>query len=104
MMREMMPQLDILCHQMKLLMPGMGYILLSHWSERYHGMPQTTQTMAKAIGYTLQCDSKALLLDKTLICVIQDGDVELVPTRSFTPIDMHSWHWQGLWMLLEEKR
>lgn len=102
-MREMMFQLDILCHQMKPSMPGMGYILLNHWSERYHGMPQTTQAMAKAIGCTLQWDSKALLFDKTLICLIQDGDVELVPTRSFIPTDVYSWHWQVLCMLLEKK-
>lgn len=67
-------------------------------------MPQTTQAMAKAIGYTLQCDSKALLLDETLICVIQDRDIELVATRSFTPTDMYSWHWHVLCMLLEEKK
>lgn len=66
-------------------------------------MPQTTQAMAKAIGYTLQWDSKAHLLDKTLICLIQDGDVEMVPTRSFIPADVYSWHWQVLCMLLEKK-
>lgn len=66
-------------------------------------MPQTTQATAKAICYTLQWDSKAHLLDKTLICLIQDGDVEMVPTRSFIPADVYSWHWQVLCMLLEKK-
>lgn len=40
-----MPQLDILGHQIKSPLPGMGYILLSHWS-----FPEKSQAIAKAIG------------------------------------------------------
>lgn len=44
----------------------MGYILLSHWPEGFHGTPKTTQTIAKPIGCSLQPDGKALLLKTAL--------------------------------------
>lgn len=42
-------QLAILCHQMKLPAPGLGYIQLSCWPKGFHGNPQTTQAVAKTV-------------------------------------------------------
>lgn len=77
---EMMPQLDILCYQVKPLVPGMGYILLSQWPKGYHETPQTLQ----AIGWSPQPDGKALLLKTTLTYVTQCREEELVPNYSPT--------------------
>ena len=43
-------QLDILCHQAKPPVAGMGSILLSSWTNGPNGNPQVSQT----IGYTSQ--------------------------------------------------
>ena len=52
------PQLDILCHQVKPPVPGMGFILLSCWPKGSHGNLQT-QVVAKTIGCCPQTDSKS---------------------------------------------
>ena len=45
-----MPQLDILCHQVKHRGTGMTYIFLSRWSTVFRGTTQTSQAVVKAIG------------------------------------------------------
>lgn len=64
-MGETMPQLDISCHQMKSLMPGMGYTYTSCWLQGAHGNPQTTKAIAEANGYSPKTASNALLLKMT---------------------------------------
>lgn len=56
------PELDISCHQMKLLAPSMGLISTSCWPKGSLGNPQTTQATAKVIGGSLQANIKVLLL------------------------------------------
>ena len=59
-----MTQLEIFLHQVKPPMPGMGCIQFSHWSNGPHGKPQTSQAIAKVIGYSPQTDSEALPVAK----------------------------------------
>lgn len=56
---ETVLQLDILQHQVKPLIPEIGYTLLSHWSKGSHRLHYQT---LQAIGYFPQPNSKALLL------------------------------------------
>lgn len=51
---ERIPQLDILCHQVKLPVSGMYCILLSYWSKGSYSTPQIQETIAKVIGYSPQ--------------------------------------------------
>lgn len=39
-MGETVTHLDISCHQVRHLVPEMGYVLLSHWSKRSHRSPK----------------------------------------------------------------
>lgn len=80
-MAETMPQLDILCHQVELTVPGMGYIFQP---KRSHRPLQTSQVITKAIGYTPQLYSQALLLEDTTY-IIKPGEMEVHPTTNFTP-------------------
>lgn len=57
-----MLQLGNIYHQVKLPVPGTGYIL-SHWPQESHGFTQTSQ--ARAIGYSPPPD-KVFLLRITL--------------------------------------
>lgn len=45
-MEETVPQLDIICYQVKPLVSGMGYFLLSHWLKVTH-----RQSLINSIGY-----------------------------------------------------
>lgn len=56
-----MPQLDITCHQVKSPVPGMGYVLSSHWPEGFSQIPQTLQPTANAIGYPPQHEEVELV-------------------------------------------
>lgn len=78
-------QLDILCQQVKLPIPGMSSLLLSHWPKGYHRPhPQTSQALVKAIGYTLQPDGKAPLLKTQLMSLIMEK-LSWCQIRNFTP-------------------
>lgn len=55
-----MPQLNILCSQVKPPVPEMGYMLLIHWLKRPPGNPQSLQTIVKAMG--------AIDEDSTYLC------------------------------------
>ena len=54
-----MPQLYILCRQVKPPAPEMSSILLSQWPNERHGKPQISQAIAKHCSP--QTDGKALL-------------------------------------------
>lgn len=47
-------KLEIICYQMKLPVPRMGYIFLSGWSKGSHRLPQTLQATVDDISYCLQ--------------------------------------------------
>ena len=64
--------------------------------------PQTSLAIAKAIGYSPQPDGRALLLKTLITSNIECGEIELVPTRSFSPIDQCPWCCKVVWILLEE--
>lgn len=72
-MKYTMPQLDIVCHQIKL--PRVGYIWLSPWPQRFQRPSQTLQAIAKAISYPPQPDGKALLLETKLTYAIEYRDI-----------------------------
>lgn len=78
-MRETEYQLAIFYHQPKL--PVLG-LYMFNWvvHQRDHRNLQTTLAVDKTIGYALQVDSKAPLLTTTPVQLIENGDVELVPT------------------------
>lgn len=64
--------MDLCHHQMKPLVPGMGYIESSNQLNWPHGNPQTINlAIAKAIGCLPQTDSKGLLLKTTTIPLIE---------------------------------
>lgn len=73
-------QLNTYCNQMKLQVPGSTYIELCCWSKGFHGKPQTTQTVAKTTGCFPHTAGKALLLKRATTKLVENGDVELVPT------------------------
>ena len=79
-MVETESQLTISCHQMKLPVLTLGYIQLSCWSKGSLGNPQTTWAIDKAIGCSLQTDSKTPSLKTTPKQLTEHGEVELVPT------------------------
>lgn len=73
-----MHQLDILCHQAKLPVPGMDCNLLNCCPRGSHGNPQTSQAIVKATGYFTP-DDKDLLLKTTFIHAREHREVYLVP-------------------------
>lgn len=75
-----MPQLNTLCYQVKHLVPGMGYIHLSHYPQSPAETPQIPQITAKAIGCSPQSDAKILLLNMTFIYLTEPREVDLVST------------------------
>jgi hypothetical protein len=60
--------------------------------------PETSQAIAKAIGYYPQPDGKALLLKATLIEKLSWYQTQASPLLTI----YHSWCWQVLCMVLEE--
>lgn len=78
---ETMPQLDILCHQIKLPETGIGYILLKLQQRESHKRPSQ---IPQAIGYCSLPDGKVGLLKTPFTDVINNGDIKQVPTRNFT--------------------
>lgn len=61
-----MPSLDILCQQVKPLVPEINETMLSHWTKLSHGVPQTSKAFANTICCFLQHDEKTLLLNTIL--------------------------------------
>lgn len=78
-MGETKLQLEIFCNQVKLPVPGMGFIWLSFWPKRVCGNPQITQATAEAIDYSPQTDGKVLLVKTTLMYLLEQEEVNLVP-------------------------
>lgn len=79
-----MPQVNILCHQVKLPLAGMSYISLSHWPKGLHGIPHPAKchrlsVVTKAISCSVQPDGKAQLLKTAFTYVMKHGEVKLVP-------------------------
>lgn len=56
-----------------------GLYFVELLARRFHGNPQTSQTIAKVIGYFPQPNSKTLLLKATLTYISDHGEVKLVP-------------------------
>lgn len=54
---------------MEILVPEIGYILMSHWPERFPSSPQTILAFMTAVGCLSELDVKAILL-KTLYSLI----------------------------------
>ena len=73
-----MDQLDILCHQAKLPVPGMACNMLNRCPRGSHGNPQTSQADLKAPGYFTP-DDKHLLLKTRFIHAREHREVYLVP-------------------------
>ena len=69
-------QLAISCHQMKLPVPGLGYIQLNFWWKGSHGNPQA-QAVAKRLNCSPPTDSKVRMLKTP--CT-PHGEGKLVPT------------------------
>lgn len=69
---ETMPELNILCLQLKSPLPGLGYIQLSH------GNPQPSQVLAQTVACFPQTGGKALLLKTALTYLIEHGEDKLV--------------------------
>ena len=69
--------------QLKPPVPGMSYILSSHWPKRPHENSKMPQTTAKAICYSPRPDARSLLLKTTLTHAIKHGKLSECPTRSF---------------------
>ena len=76
---ETEPQLDISYQQIKLPVPGMGYISSSCWPKGFHENPQTTQSIDKAIGCSPETYGKDPLL-KTPAQLSDHRENELMPT------------------------
>lgn len=74
----------------------MGHIQWSHWPEEYNRKPQTSQAIAKAIGYCKQTNGRALLVITT-----EELKWHRITVCTFT--DQCSWYSNGLCMLPEEK-
>lgn len=74
-------QLAISCHQVKLQVPGLGYIKLSCRLKGSCGNPQTIQAAAKTKGCSPQIDSKTLLLKTPSTKLIEHGEIQLVTTK-----------------------
>lgn len=55
------------------------------WPRWSHRNSQKTQAVAKAIGFTLQTDHKALLPMTTPIQLMKNEDTVLLPTQSLHP-------------------
>lgn len=68
-------QLDISCHQRKLLVPGFDYIQLSLGPKRSHWNLQTNPAVAKTIGFSSQTEIKGPLLKTIPTQVIVHGNV-----------------------------
>jgi len=79
-MTDMESQLSISCYQVRLQVVEMGCTQLSCWSQ---GNSQTTQTVAKTKGCSLQ--TKAPLSRTTPTQLIEHEEVKLVPTWSLYP-------------------
>lgn len=60
-MRETVPQLVIICYQLKPPMWGIGYMFLSYWPKWSYRTPKL-QTMVSATGYLPQPDGKTQFL------------------------------------------
>lgn len=68
-------QLDISCHQRKLLVPGFDYIQLNLGPKRSHWNLQTNPAVAKTIGFSSQTEIKGPLLKTIPTQVIVHGNV-----------------------------
>ena len=76
--------------------------LIGFWPKGTHGNPQTTQVIAKAIGCSPQTEYKYLLLNTAHI-LLNEHEVELVPTKSLHHSDQGLGHWMVFCMLPGEK-
>ena len=63
----------------------MGYIYLVCRPEEPHGIPETTKSISKAIGCSLQIDYSVLVQNTTPPKFIEHGKFELVMTYSLHP-------------------
>lgn len=54
--------------------------IIECWPKVFHGYPQTTQAVAKTIGYSPQNDSKAPLLNTIPTQLNERGKAKSVPT------------------------
>ena len=80
-----MPQLDILCHQIKSPVPRMGYILLSCWPKGDHDpCPTNIIAQCQGIGCSPQPDGKGLFLKMALMSSNMEK-MSWCPTNTFTP-------------------
>lgn len=65
-MGEKIPQLDILNHSIKPLVPWMSSILLSHQPKVSYRIPQTSQAFVEVLSCSPQPDGEVLLTKTTL--------------------------------------
>lgn len=76
--------LDNICYLVKPTVPGMGYILLSRWSRRFHRClcgPEHHRLLLKLLVY----GSRSLLLKTSLTYVIKSREIELVHNQKLHP-------------------
>lgn len=99
-MGEMMPQLDILYHQVNPSVPGMSYILLSIWPKGSQRTSKHHRLFLRPL-LILQNLTVRLLLKTPLTYVIKHGEMELEPNSKFHPL-LTSVHVAGRYSTLLE--
>jgi hypothetical protein len=65
--KEIVPQLDMICHQLNFTKPEMGCLNWVVDQKGSHGNSQTDKAVGKDIGYSSQAVGKALFLENTSI-------------------------------------
>lgn len=100
--QERMPQINMVWHKVRTPVAEMGYILLNHWTNGYHGASKYQRLMLMPL-VALHIQKVRPHRWRPNLHMSSNMKYSWCPTKSFNPTDYCSWCWKKICKLLGEK-